>query len=128
MTTRPLNDTSYGQFLNEGRIMGSRCTACNALALPPRPICHVCHSTDLEWVEFKGNGKLIALTSIVVAPPSMAREGFRRDNPYIVGVVELDEGVRVVARILDGKAKQPETIRVGSSLTAEFLSKGEGAE
>jgi uncharacterized OB-fold protein len=82
----------------------------------------------LEWVEFRGNGKLVALTSIVVAPPSMAREGFGRDNPYVVGVVELDEGVRVVARILGGMAKQPETIPVGSSLAAEFLSKGEGTE
>jgi hypothetical protein len=128
MTTRPLNDTSYGQFLNERRIKGSRCKACSALALPPRPICTTCHSNDLEWVEFKGDANLCALTSIVVVPPAMAREGFGRDNPYVVGVVELDEGVRAVARILGVDAKKPETIRVGMTLRAEFLSKGEGAE
>jgi hypothetical protein len=128
MTTRPLNDTSYGQFLNERRIMGSRCKACSALSLPPRPICTACHSNDLEWVEFKGDAKLCALTSIVVVPPAMAREGFGRDNPYVVGVVELDEGVRTVARILGVDAKKPETIRVGIPLRAEFLSKREGAE
>lgn len=128
MTTRPLNDTSYGQFLNERRIMGSRCKACNALALPPRPICHVCHSSDLEWVEFKGGGRLCALTSIVVAPPAMAREGFGRGNPYVVGVVELDEGVKAVVRITGVDAKRPETIKVGTPLRADFLSKGDGPE
>ena len=126
MTSRPLNDTSYGQFLNERRIMGSRCKACKTLALPPRPICIACHSSDLEWVEFKGGGTLRALTSIVVAPPAMAREGFGRSNPYVVGVVELDEGVKAVARILGVDAKNPETIRVGTPLRAEFLLKGEG--
>jgi len=79
-------------------------------------------------VEFRGNAKLCAFTSIVVAPPSMTREGFGRDNPYVVGGVELDEGVRAVARIVGVNAKQPETIRVGTSLAAEFLSKGEDAE
>jgi uncharacterized OB-fold protein len=128
MAIKPLNDTSYGQFLNERKIMGSRCKACGALALPPRPICTACHSNDLEWVEFKGKGKLCALTSIVVAPPAMAREGFGRDNPYVVGVVELDEGVKAVARIMDVDARKPETIRIGVPLRAEFLSKGEGAE
>ncbi|RPJ34201.1 MAG: Zn-ribbon domain-containing OB-fold protein [Planctomycetaceae bacterium] len=128
MATKPLNDTSYGQFLNERKIMGSRCKACRTLALPPRPICNACHSSDLEWVEFKGKAKLCALTSIVVAPPAMAREGFGRDNPYVVGVVELDEGVKAVARIIGVDAKKPETIQVGMPLHADFLSKGEGAE
>ncbi len=128
MATRPLNDTSYAEFLNERRVMGSRCTRCHALALPPRPICHACHSTDLEWIELNGRGKLCALTSIVVAPPSMAREGFGRDNPYVVGVVELDEGVKAVVRITGVDAKRPESIRMGMPLKADFLSKGAGAE
>jgi uncharacterized OB-fold protein len=81
----------------------------------------------LEWVEFKGKGKLAALTSIVVAPPAMAREGFGRNNPYIVGVVELDEGVKAVARITGVDAKNPGQIRVGTPLRADFISKGDGA-
>jgi uncharacterized OB-fold protein len=128
MAIKPLNDTSYGQFLNERKITGSRCKACSALALPPRPICHACHSNDLEWVEFKGKGTLCALTSIVVAPPAMAREGYGRDNPYVVGVVELEEGVKAVVRIIGVDARKPETIRVGMPLQADFQSKGEGPD
>ena len=76
----------------------------------------------------RASGKLRALTSIVVAPPAMAREGFGRNNPYVVGVVELDEGVKAVARIIGVDAKNPETIRVGTPLQAEFLPKGEGPD
>ena len=58
----------------------------------------------------------------------MAREGFGRNNPYVVGVVELDEGVRAVARILGVDANKPDQIKVGTSLKAEFLEKGEGPD
>jgi hypothetical protein len=126
MEKKPLNDASYEQYLGERRIMGSRCRTCSALALPPRPICVACHGSDLEWVEFKGKGKLAALTSIVVVPPSMAREGFGRHNPYIVGVVELDEGVKAVARITGVDARKPDQVRVGMPLRADFVSKGDG--
>ena len=97
MEDRPLNDTSYEQFLIERKIMGSRCKKCGALALPPRPICVSCFGGEMEWVQFKGTGKLAAFTSITVAPPYMAKEGFGRNNPYVVGVLELDERVKTVA-------------------------------
>jgi uncharacterized OB-fold protein len=82
----------------------------------------------MEWVQFKGTGRLAAFTSITVAPPYMAKEGFSRNNPYVVGVVELDEGVKIVARIVGVDAKKPEQIRVGTPLKAEFLEKGEGPD
>jgi uncharacterized OB-fold protein len=126
MNNRPFNDTSYEQYLNELKIMGSRCKKCGALALPPRPICVSCYSGEMEWFEFKGRGKLAAFTSIVVAPPFMAQEGFGRNNPYLVGVVELEEGVKSVSRITGVDAKKPEQIKVGMPLRADFVSKGEG--
>jgi uncharacterized OB-fold protein len=123
---KPFNDTSYTQFLSEGKIMGTKCKKCGALALPPRPICVACFGNEMEWFEFRGKGKLSAFTSIVVAPPTMAKEGFGRNNPYIVGVVDLDEGVKAVARIVGVDARKPEQLEVGSSLQAEFAVKEEG--
>ncbi len=76
MNDRAFNDHSYEEFLKEEKIMGSKCKKCGALALPPRPLCVSCFSQDLEWVQFRGAGKLVAFTSIVIAPPSMAKEGF----------------------------------------------------
>jgi len=126
MNIKPFNDTSYEQFLNEWKIMGTKCKKCGALALPPRPICVSCYRSELEWIEFKGTGKLAAFTSITVAPPNMAKAGYGRDNPYVLGVVELDEGVKAVVRIVGVDAKKPEQIKVGTPLKAEFLTKGEG--
>ena len=128
MEERPFNDTSYEQFLNERKIMGSKCKKCGDLALPPRSICVSCFSTEMEWIQFKGTGRLAAFTGITVAPPYMAKEGFGRTNPYVVGVVELEEGVKTVARIVGVDAKKPEQIKVGTPLKAEFLEKGEGPD
>jgi uncharacterized OB-fold protein len=125
---RPFNDTSYEQFLKERKVMGSKCKNCGALSLPPRPICISCFGTKMEWVEFKGTGRLAAFSSIVVVPPYMAKEGFNRNNPYLVGVVELEEGAKTVARIIGLDAKKPELIKVGTPLKAEFLEKGKGPD
>jgi hypothetical protein len=125
---KPFNDTSYEQFLNERKIMGSKCKKCGALALPPRSICVSCFGKEMEWIQFMGTGRLAAFTGITVAPPYMTKEGFGRNNPYVVGVVELQEGVKTVARIVGVDAKKPEQIKVGTPLEAEFLQKGEGPE
>lgn len=82
----------------------------------------------MEWMEFKGTGHLAAFTSITVAPPLMVKEGFNRNNPYVVGVVELEEGVKIVARISGVDARQPEYIKVGTPLKAESPDKREGTE
>ncbi len=56
----------------------------------------------------------------------MIAEGYGRNNPYCSGVVELEEGVRVVARIEEVNTREPESIQVGMPLTVRFLHRGEG--
>ncbi len=125
MADRPFNDASYAQYLREGKLMGTRCRKCGARSLPPRPFCPACRGTGLDWVPFQGRGRLAAFSSISVAPPVMAREGYDRKNPYVVGVVQLDEGVRLVARIRGVDARRPAEIEVGTRLAAEFPGQGE---
>ena len=126
MEIRPFNDISYERFLNEDRLMGSRCRKCGSLFLPPRPICTKCHSSEMEWVEIKGKGKLAAFTCIAIGPPFMIEEGYDRKHPYVCGVVDLEEGVKVVARIEGADGTRPETIKIGAPVEAEFLHRGEG--
>ena len=125
MYDRPFNDNSYELFLREEKLMGTRCRKCGALALPPRPLCVACFGGEMEWFRFKGAGNLAAFTSIMVAPPFMAREGFNKNNPYVVGVVELEEGVKIVGRITGVNAKKPEEINVGTPMKAEFIHSGQ---
>ena len=126
MEERPFSDISYQQFLNEEKVMGSRCKGCGALFAPPRPICIKCHGMEMQWVEMKGKGQLVAFTCIAVGAPFMIEEGYDRKRPYVSGVVELEEGVRVDARIEEVDGNRPETIRIGMPLTVKFLHRGEG--
>ncbi len=126
METRPFNDISYEQFLAEDRLMGSKCKKCGILSVPPRSVCIKCYDSELEWVQMKGKGKLAAFTCIAIGPPFMIKEGYDRKHPYVCGVVELEEGVKVVARVEGVDGDKPETIKIGTPLTAEFLHRGEG--
>ncbi len=126
MEERPFSDISYQQFLNEEKLMGSRCKRCGILFAPPRPICIKCQGTEMQWVEMKGKGQLVAFTCIAIGPTFMIEEGYDRKHPYISGVVELAEGVRVDARIEEVDGSKPEAIKIGTPLIVEFLHRGEG--
>jgi uncharacterized OB-fold protein len=80
----------------------------------------------MEWVGMKGKGKLVAFTAIAVGQSCTIEEGYSRDNPYLVGIVALDEGPKISGRILGIDAKKPENIKVGTPLTIEFTEQGEG--
>jgi uncharacterized OB-fold protein len=125
-TERPFTAASFEQFLNEKKLMGSHCPKCDKSFLPPRAICSNCFSDQLEWTEFKGAGKLAAFTSIYIAPTAMIEAGYGRDKPYLAGVVELNEGVKISGQILGVDASKPEEIKTGVPLTAEFVERGEG--
>lgn len=128
MEERPFNDISWEKFLSEDKLMGSRCRKCSVLSVPPRPLCTKCYGSDMEWVEMKGKGKLAAFTCIAIGPPFMVKEGYDRKHPYIAGVVELDEGARVVARIEGLDGSRPETVQIGTPLQVEFLHRGEAGD
>lgn len=128
MDERPFSDIFYEVYLNEEKLMGSRCAACNTLYAPPRPICVKCYCSDMEWVEMQGEGRLSGFTCITIGPPFMIAEGYDRMHPYCSGVVELEEGVRVDARIEGVDASHPEGIKVGMPLKVKFLHRGEGKD
>jgi len=123
---RPFTDHSFGLFLNEDMLMGTKCAKCGATYCPPRALCIKCPSDEMVWEEMPATGKLAAFTCISVPTPSMMAEGYGRDNPYCCGVVEVAPGVRVDARIEGVNVKKPETIAIGMKLKVKYLHKGEG--
>ena len=123
---REFTSASFKEFLGEKKLMASKCTKSGALYLPPRPLCIKCFGTEMEWAEMKGKGKLAAFTTIAIAPTLMLEEGYGRDNPYCTGVVELEEGPKISARILGVDAKKPEEIKIGTPLAVDFVERGEG--
>jgi uncharacterized OB-fold protein len=121
MEQRPFSDYSFEQFLAEEKLMGSKCQTCEALFVPPRPLCTECGGSEMVWFETRGRGSLKTFTCIAVGPPHMRKEGYGRHRPYCTGVVQLEEGPRVVARIEGVDANSPETLRIGMPLTLKLL-------
>lgn len=72
-----------------------RCGKCATLRHYPRPMCPHCNSTETEYVRVSGRGKLYTWT-VVYHPvhPAFA------EVPYIVAIVELEEGIRLVTNII----------------------------
>ena len=126
--SRPFTAAAFNQFVSEHLLMGIRCTTCESVYIPPRAICPHCHSAQLEWVQLSGEGKLSAFTSIYIAPSFMIEQGFGRDKPYLTGVVMLDEGPQISARILGLDATQPHLDWINQSLTVDFITRDDGDE
>lgn len=118
---RPFTAHSFNQFLNENKLMASRCPACDQTHIPPRAICPDCFSDQLEWVEMSGKGKLAAYTAITVGPTMMIEQGFDRSNPYLAGIVKLDEGQKISGRLIGFDASTPDNVRIGSPVVVEFI-------
>jgi uncharacterized OB-fold protein len=126
MAERDFNSTSFYQFLAEEKLMGSHCNSCKAQFLPPRALCPSCYGEDMEWIEMPAEGKLVAYTTIHIAPTAMIEAGYDRENPYCAGIVELANGTRISAQILGVPAAQPEAIAIGAPVHAVFVKRGEG--
>jgi hypothetical protein len=126
MEERLFNDISFRAFLDEEKFMGSRCKKCGVFYFPPRPICVKCYNSEMEWVELSGRGNLAGYNYTYVGPPWTIEEGYDRQHPYCVGVVELEEGVRAVARIEGVDLTNPESPKIGMPLQVTFLHRGEG--
>jgi uncharacterized protein len=125
-TVRPFSAAAFDQYLAEHKLMAVRCTSCGGMYAPPRAICPKCHSEEMEWVETSGRGRLAAFTVIYSGPTFMIAQGFDRKNPYISGIVELEEGTRISARITGLDPTRPAEIQIGTPLNVEFVEFGEG--
>ncbi len=85
------------------RMRGKKCRDCGNLSFPPRIVCQKCKSRNYEPYEFAGRGTLYSFTTIYQAP-----DRFDQMAPYFVGLIDLDEGVRVTAQLTDVTSKELE--------------------
>ena len=126
MTKDEFNNTAFNGHLADHKLMGARCEDCGALYLPPRPMCKACFGKQMTWVEMSGVGKLSAFTAIHIAPTAMIEAGYGRNNPYLAGIIQLEEGPSISAQILGIAPDQPEQVAIGTPLKVVFVDRGEG--
>jgi uncharacterized OB-fold protein len=79
--------------LREGKLKGTQCTNCNEFYFPPRAYCTKNDYTDefMEWKEISGMGTVVSFSEVHIAPV-----GFERYVPYMVCVVDMEEGGRLI--------------------------------
>jgi len=112
---------SFNAYLAENRLMASRCEKCEAKFIPPRAVCPNCFSDQMSWSELSGSGKVAAFTTVYIGPTFMNALGYSKENPYMCGIVELEEGLRISARLLGFNALEPETVEVGTPVKVDFV-------
>lgn len=78
------------------RLEGSQCENCSQLHFPPRLVCPVCRSENVRKYNFKGIGRVYSFTTVFQAP-----DIFDKQIPYVVALIELEEGVRIAAQLTD---------------------------
>jgi len=105
---------NFFEGLADGRLLLQRCSTCGSHQFYPKPLCVVCGSLELEWVEAPKEGRVYTYT-IINRVIGNSKE-FEKELPYAVGSVELNVGVRVYARLL---AKNPSSIKIGCRVVLE---------
>jgi uncharacterized OB-fold protein len=94
------------------RLEAGQCTKCGKTVFPFRLICPECGSREFKTVALPDTGKIVTYTIIWVAPSQ-----FTDQQPYALGIAELDNGVKLLAQIADCSV---EDIKVGMKIKVEF--------
>jgi uncharacterized protein len=121
MTELSFNRIGFQSHLNQKHLMGSHCTHCDALFVPPHMLCTNCFHTEMEWQELSGSGVLVGFTVIHIGLSFMIAQGYGPANPYCSGMVQLAEGPIISGQLVGFDCTQPETIQVGTQVQAVFL-------
>jgi uncharacterized OB-fold protein len=101
------------------RLMLPRCNSCGQFWFPPSQRCHHCLAADLEWKAAVGTGRIYSF----VVYHRVYHSAFEGEVPYVVAIVELDEGPRLLTNIVD---TPPEDVRCDARVRAVFEDMGSG--
>ncbi len=81
----------------EHKLLIQECNDCKAKIFYPRKYCPECWSANLGWAEASGKAKVYAHTTMM----DMVEPKFWADLPYVLALVDLEEGVRLMTRIVE---------------------------
>ncbi len=93
-------------------LAGTQCTTCGRYFFPPRNLCPDCRRAGkIRQHRFSGLGKVVTYTVI-----RSASEQFEQMTPYVLAIVELDEGPRLTAQLVCS----PDEVRIGMRVRPVF--------
>ncbi|MBN1447432.1 MAG: Zn-ribbon domain-containing OB-fold protein [Bacteroidetes bacterium] len=94
------------------RLEAGKCDQCGKITFPSRLVCPECGSREHSKVHLSGRGTLKTFTIIRIPP-----DGFGDQAPYAIGIVQMDEGVGVMAQITDCDV---DALSIGDTMITKF--------
>jgi uncharacterized OB-fold protein len=76
----------FVSYLEQGKVMGTKCKGCGLKFFPPRADCYQCLSSEMEWFEVSGKGQLITYSKLQYGPV-----GFEGDLPYAIALADFGD-------------------------------------
>lgn len=118
MTLRPVPVTrgsgaTYWKAAAEGRLVLPHCNLCDRTFWHPRPRCPHCGSSAVEWRSASGKGVIHTFTVVRQTTDSH----FRNCAPYVVAMIDLDEGVRMMSNVIDC---DPASVTIGMRVRCTY--------
>ncbi len=107
--TKESKAADFLTYLEQGKVMATRCKKCETMYFPPQVDCPKCLSNDMEWFQFKGTGKLLTYGVVNYGPL-----GFEDKAPYTLAVGKFEKGIKVFATL--SRDIGEDEIEVGMSL------------
>ena len=107
-------DTTYGDpthwpFWQAARrhvLLLQRCSRCGHFQFYGRPFCLACDSVDVRWVSSVGTGTIYSMTTVrMLVLPELV-------PPYVVAIVQLDEGPRMMTNVVGGPCRIGARVRI----------------
>lgn len=112
----------YWAGAREGKLLLQRCGDCGTLRFFPRYLCTACGSDRTEWAEASGRGTVHSFTIVHRA----AFPEFQARTPYVVALIDLEEGPRMMTNIVGEDALE---VAIGDAVVVAFEARGtEGAK
>lgn len=118
LPTLTLVNQPYWEGTKRGELRVRLCHSCGALFRFIRELCPRCWSSDLGWQVSTGRGVVIARTIIHTAP----YEAMADRVPYVLALVELSEGVTMMANVV---GCEPSAVSIGMPASLIFEERGD---
>jgi uncharacterized OB-fold protein len=109
-------EATYFDYCRRGELRIQRCRSCSSFVFYPRAVCPTCTSDELDWVQARGTGTVHTFTVQHRDLP-----GFEGQAPFVVAIIELEEGVRLMSQVMG----EPDDVSVGMAVRVEFASIGD---
>jgi uncharacterized OB-fold protein len=103
----------YWSAALRGELQLPFCDSCRRAIFYPRDFCPLCGARSVTWRRCSGRGTVYSF-SVVHTHPNPA---FKQRAPYVVGLVTLEEGARLMTEIVDCPR---DAVRVGMAVTVDF--------